>query len=127
MPQKEEKMGRLIFKCALVSLLLTVVIIALLAMLVIGGILPPDKTVAAVLLAEAVGAFVGGRIVSKRAPNRKIVYAALTGLCLFAILLVLGFLFAFPPARHWLFVFPAAVIPALLGGFERAKRPSARR
>ena len=112
---------KLILKCAFLAILVSAVILALASFLVIGGILPPEKAIIAVFIAEAVGAFAGGRVASRRSAERKLFAAVLTGLCLFFILLVIGLLFSFPPARHALLIFPAAVIPALLGGLQLAK------
>ena len=124
MPQKEETRGaiRLIVKCALFALAVTAVLLMLASLLVTGGLLAPEHSIAAVLLAEAAGAFTGGRIASRRAESRKLAAATLTGLCLFLILLAAGLLFSFPPARHGLLIFLAAILPALLGGLQKPKR-----
>ncbi|MDR0292728.1 MAG: TIGR04086 family membrane protein [Oscillospiraceae bacterium] len=129
MPQKEEAKGyvRLIVKCALISLAVTVIILALASLLVTKGVLAPEWSVAMVLIAEAAGAFAGGRLASRRAANRKLPAAALTGFCVFLFLLIAGFLFAFPPARHGLFILLAAVLPAMAGGLQSPGRSRSRR
>ncbi|MCL1807026.1 MAG: TIGR04086 family membrane protein [Oscillospiraceae bacterium] len=123
MPQKEEAkgIGRLILKCTLLSLAVTIILLIFASFLVIGGILSPEKAIAAVLIAEAAGAFLGGRMASRRSESRKLPIAALTGSCLFLVLLILGFLFAFPPARHGLLIFLMAVLPAMAGAFQKPK------
>ena len=113
---------RLVVKSALFALLVSAVILAFAAFLVIRGILPPGNAIVAVFIAEAIGAFIGGKIASRRSAERKIFNAGLTGVCLFFILLAIGLLFTFPPARHALLIFPAALIPALLGGIQLQKK-----
>jgi len=120
-------MPQLIVKCALFALAVTTVVLATASLMVVNGLLAPHNVIWAVFIAEIIGAFIGGRIAARRSSSRKLPTAALTGLCLFAILLVLGFLFAFPPARHALLILPAAVIPAMLGALEKPKRISVRR
>jgi putative membrane protein (TIGR04086 family) len=129
MPQREETKGnlRLIVKCALFALAVTAVLLAFFALLVVNGILSPANAIWAVLVAETAGAFTGGRIAARRSVSRKLPIAALTGLCLFGILLILGFLLAFPPARHILFILPAAIIPAMLGALEKPKKATFRK
>ena len=136
MPQKEEAKrqgydgrgtARLILRCAFFALAVTVVLLAFASLLVTGGLLAPERSIAAVLIAEIAGGFIGGRLASRKAESRKLPMAALTGLCLFLILLIAGFLFAFPPARHGLLIFLAAVLPALAGGLQKPKRASIRR
>jgi putative membrane protein (TIGR04086 family) len=124
MPQKEEAKGTLrrIAKCALMALAVTAVIIAAAALMVVNGLLSQQNAIWAVLFAEITGAFIGGKLAAKGSANRKLPFAALTGLILFLTLLIIGFLFAFPPARHILFIFPAAVLPAMAGALEKPRR-----
>jgi putative membrane protein (TIGR04086 family) len=126
MQQETKGIFRLVLKCAAFALLVSALILAFASALVVGGILPPEKAIAAVFIAAIAGAFAGGRVASRRSSERKLLAAGLTGFCLFLILLVIGLLFAFPPARHALLIFPAAVFPALLGGLQWAKSASVR-
>jgi putative membrane protein (TIGR04086 family) len=124
MPQREEAKSiiRLAAKCALFALGVTAVILAVASMLVVGGLLAPQNAVWAVFAALMIGAFTGGRIAAMRSPGRKLPAAALTGLCMFLVLLIAGFLFAFPPARHILLIFPAALLSAMLGALKKPKK-----
>lgn len=126
MPQKGETGRyaaiRLIVKCAVFALAVTVAILAFVSLLVINGLLSPQSVIWTVFIAEITGAFTGGKIAARRSESRKLPAAAMTGLCLFVILLIAGFLFAFPPARHALLILPAAVLPAMLGALEKPKR-----
>lgn len=131
MPQKEEatSLFKLIFRHTIFSLAAAAVLTALAAMLVSGGVLPVERSLVAVILAEAIGVFWGGMRASKRAGSRKLPTAALTGFCVFLVLLIAGFLFSFPPAKYGLFVFLAAILPALAGGLvgQKPKKSSIRR
>ncbi|MDR1691724.1 MAG: TIGR04086 family membrane protein [Oscillospiraceae bacterium] len=124
MPQKDEAKGlfRVVLKYTALSLLLTLVILAIAAILVSGGILPIGQSVAAVLLAVAAGAFTGGMFAARRAGTHKLPASMMTGFSVFLILLIAGFLFSFPPARHTVLVLLSAVVSALAGGIY-ARRP----
>ncbi|MCL2003365.1 MAG: TIGR04086 family membrane protein [Oscillospiraceae bacterium] len=130
MPQREEAKrqaagrgaARMIVKCALFALAVTTVLLALAALLTVNGMLSPDNAIWAVFIAETAGAFTGGKVAAKRAASCKLPVAALTGLCFFGFLLVFGFMFAFPPARHLLLVLPLAVLPSMLGALEKSVR-----
>jgi putative membrane protein (TIGR04086 family) len=115
-------MPQLIVKCALFALAVTVALLALASLLVVNGLLSPGSAIWAVFAAEIAGAFIGGKIAARRSASRKLPVAALTGLCLFLILLVIGLMFEFPPARHSLLILPAAVLPAMLGALETPKK-----
>ncbi len=126
MPQKEEAKGlfRLVLKFSALSLGVILVILAFAAILVTGGILPMEMMILAVILAEAAGAFLGGMYSAKRAESHKLPTAMVTGLFIFLVLLIAGFLFAFPPSRHSLYILMASVFPSLFGGIfsKRQKR-----
>lgn len=118
MPQKEEAKGlfRLILKFTVVALLVMLIILALAAILVTGGLVPVEQMVTVTLLAEAAGAFLGGMFSAKQATSHKVPAAMVTGVVIFLVLLIAGFLFSFPPSRHALLSLLASVFPALVGG-----------
>ncbi|MDR1669735.1 MAG: TIGR04086 family membrane protein [Oscillospiraceae bacterium] len=126
MPQKDEakSLFRLIVKFTVLALLAMIAILALAAILVSSGIVPAEQSIILVLIAEAAGAFLGGMFAAKQAPSHKLPVSTVTGLLIFLVLLIAGFLFSFPPSRHALLVLLTAVFPALFGGIfsKRQKR-----
>ena len=122
--QEEKRAGAalLVLTRAAAGLCVTVLILALSALLVSGGMVSTGVLLPGSVTAVFLGAFAGGFLAARRHGSRRIPIGAVVGLALFVFMFFVGMMFSFPPAGHTLFVLLAAVCGGVAGGFLAAPR-----
>ena len=121
--------GRGLARSVLLLIVLTAVLCALCAALVISGILPQTAVPAASAAALGVAALIAGAHAARQAGEKKLLYAVLPAACVLALLFVLS-LILFPHEASGVPVTLIVALPASAVGClltMRKKRPYARR
>ena len=121
--------GRGLARSVLLLIVLTAVLCALCAALVMGGILPQTAVPAASAAALGLAALIAGAHAARQAGEKKLLYAVLPAACVLALLFVLS-LILFPHEASGVPVTPIVALPASAVGClltMRKKRPYARR
>ena len=121
--------GRGLVRSMLLLIVLTAVLCALCAALVMGGILPQTAVPAASAAALALAALIAGAHAARQAGEKKLLYAVLPAACVLALLFVLS-LILFPHEASGVPVTLIVALPASAVGClltMRKKRPYARR
>lgn len=121
--------GRGLARSVLLLIVLTAVLCALCAALVMGGILPQTAVSAASAAALGLAALIAGAHAARQAGEKKLLYAVLPAACVLALLFVLS-LILFPHEASGapvtlIVALPASAVGCLLT--VRKKRPYARR
>ena len=121
--------GRGLTRSVLLLIVLTAVLCALCAALVMGGILPQTAVSAASAAALGLAALIAGAHAARQAGEKKLLYAVLPAACVLALLFVLS-LILFPHEASGapvtlIVALPASAVGCLLT--MRKKRPFARR
>ena len=121
--------GRGLARSVLLLIVLTAVLCALCAALVMGGILPQTAVSAASAAALGLAALIAGAHAARQAGEKKLLYAVLPAACVLALLFVLS-LILFPHEASGapvtlIVALPASAVGCLLT--MRKKRPYARR
>ncbi len=121
--------GRGLARSVLLLIVLTAVLCALCAALVMGGILPQTAVSAASAAALGLAALIAGAHAARQAGEKKLLYAMLPAACVLALLFVLS-LILFPHEASGVPVTLIVALPASAVGClltMRKKRPYARR
>lgn len=121
--------GRGLARSVLLLIVLTAVLCALCAALVMGGILPQTAVSAASAAALGLAALIAGAHAARQAGEKKLLYAVLPAACVLALLFVLS-LILFPHEASGVPVTLIVALPASAVGClltVRKKRPYARR
>ena len=121
--------GRGLARSVLLLIVLTAVLSALCAALVMGGILPQNAVPAASAAALGVAALIAGAHAARQAGEKKLLYAMLPAACVLALLFVLS-LILFPHEASGVPVTLIVALPASAVGClltMRKKRPYTRR
>lgn len=121
--------GRGLARSMLLLIVLTAVLSALCAALVMGGILPQNTVPAASAAALGLAALIAGAHAARQAGEKKLLYAVLPAACVLALLFVLS-LILFPHEASGVPVTLIVALPASAVGClltMRKKRPYARR
>lgn len=121
--------GRGLARSVLLLIVLTAVLSALCAALVMGGILPQNAVPAASAAALGLAALIAGAHAARQAGEKKLLYAVLPAACVLALLFVLS-LILFPHEASGVPVTLIVALPASAVGClltMRKKRPYARR
>ena len=121
--------GRGLARSVLLLIVLTAVLCALCAALVMGGILPQTAVSAASAAALGLAALIAGAHAARQAGEKKLLYAVLPAACVLALLFVLS-LILFPHEASGVPVTLIVALPASAVGClltMRKKRPYARR
>lgn len=121
--------GRGLARSVLLLIMLTAVLCALCAALVMGGILPQTAVPAASAAALGLAALIAGAHAARQAGEKKLLYAVLPAACVLALLFVLS-LILFPHEASGVPVTLIVALPASAVGClltMRKKRPYARR
>lgn len=121
--------GRGLARSMLLLIVLTAVLCALCAALVMGGILPQTAVPAASAAALGLAALIAGAHAARQAGEKKLLYAVLPAACVLALLFVLS-LILFPHEASGVPVTLIVALPASAVGClltMRKKRPYARR
>lgn len=121
--------GRGLARSVLLLIVLTAVLSALCAALVMGGILPQNAVPAASAAALGLAALIAGAHTARQAGEKKLLYAVLPAACVLALLFVLS-LILFPHEASGVPVTLIVALPASAVGClltMRKKRPYARR
>lgn len=121
--------GRGLARSVLLLIVLTAVLSALCAALVMGGILPQNAVPAASAAALGVAALIAGAHAARQAGEKKLLYAMLPAACVLALLFVLS-LILFPHEASGVPVTLIVALPASAVGClltMHKKRPYARR
>lgn len=121
--------GRGLARSVLLLIVLTAVLCALCAALVMGGILPQNTVPAASAAALGLAALIAGAHAARQAGEKKLLYAVLPAACVLALLFVLS-LILFPHEASGVPVTLIVALPASAVGClltMRKKRPYARR
>ena len=121
--------GRGLVRSMLLLIVLTAVLCALCAALVMGGILPQTAIPAASAAALGLAALIAGAHAARQAGEKKLLYAVLPAACVLALLFVLS-LILFPHEASGVPVTLIVALPASAVGClltMRKKRPYARR
>ena len=116
-------------RSVLLLIVLTAVLCALCAALVMGGILPQNAVPAASAAALGVAALIAGAHAARQSGEKKLLYAVLPAACVLALLFVLS-LILFPHEASGVPVTLIVALPASAVGClltMRKKRPYARR
>lgn len=121
--------GRGLARSMLLLIVLTAVLCALCAALVMGGILPQTAVSTASAAALGLAALIAGAHAARQAGEKKLLYAVLPAACVLALLFVLS-LILFPHEASGapvtlIVALPASAVGCLLT--MRKKRPYARR
>lgn len=121
--------GRGLARSVLLLIVLTAVLCALCAALVMGGILPQTAVPAASAAALGLAALIAGAHAARQAGEKKLLYAVLPAACVLALLFVLSLIF-FPHEASGVPVTLIVALPASAVGClltMRKKCPYARR
>ena len=121
--------GRGLARSALLLIVLTAVLSALCAALVMGGILPQNAVPAASAAALGVAALIAGAHAARQAGEKKLLYAMLPAACVLALLFVISRIL-FPHEASGVPVTLIVALPASAVGClltMRKKRPYTRR
>lgn len=121
--------GRGLARSMLLLIVLTAVLSALCAALVMGGILPQTAVPAASAAALGLAALIAGAHAARQAGEKKLLYAVLPAACVLALLFVLS-LILFPHEASGVPVTLIVALPASAVGClltMRKKRPYTRR
>ena len=121
--------GRGLARSVLLLIVLTAVLCALCAALVMGGILPQNAVPAASAAALGVAALIAGAHAARQSGEKKLLYAVLPAACVLALLFVLS-LILFPHEASGVPVTLIVALPASAVGClltMRKKRPYTRR
>lgn len=117
---------KLVLTRSAAALIITVIIIALAALLVSGGRLPIGSMLPIVIVAVFIGVFTGSGSVARRVEHHKLPFALMVSVVLF-ILSLMGGLLSFPPSGHGLLLGVSSLAAGLLGGLTSQKPKKARK
>lgn len=106
---------------ALASLLVTIILLAVFALLVVNGSLSAGKPMLPVVISVFAGVFSGSFLCCSRQSGKKLLLGLTVGLFAFSFLFILGMFFSIP--REGVFqVLAATLIAGMLGSLPSARK-----
>ena len=108
--------------CAGISIVITLLLLAAMALLVSSGTVPGKGVLPLVIAAECTGVVIGSRMAARQVKSHKMLSGLAVSVVVLFLLLTLGLPFAYPLGRHALLCALFILLSGAVGGFWGAQK-----